>query len=170
MSIGQRRNVPAMAFSQKVLRSPGVLEVALRQLKRYHIASVGQEIEQAVLEAAYAFVAGLLPAPDDETPPAGFTVLHRNSQGAFIDAYSWVWANVLECRVAAAGVPELGCRGDDPTHFEPLGRPWIGCVWELAPIGHERSAWVRHILEPDTPDLPGYLTDTFPEGMAGGSE
>ncbi len=160
--------VSAMGFAEKVLRSPGVLEVAGRQLKRYHVASVGQEIEQEVQEAAYAFVAKLLPAPDEETPPAGFTVLHRNSQGAFLDAYSWVWGNVVECRVAAAGVPDLGCDDDDPTHFKSLARQWIGCVWELAPFGHERSAWVRHILEPESADLVGYLADTFSEGMTGG--
>ncbi|MGH8988091.1 MAG: hypothetical protein ACRDXC_05775 [Acidimicrobiales bacterium] len=158
-----------MGFVEKFLGAPGVLEVGGRQLKRYHVASVGQEVEPEVQEAAYAFVAELLPAPDEETPPAGFTVLHRNSQGAFIDAYSWVWGNVIECRVAAAGVPGLGCDDKDPTHFMPLARPWIGCVWELAPIGHERSAWVRHILEPDTPDLVGDLADTYREGMTGGS-
>ena len=48
-------------------------------------------------------------------------------------------------------------------------RRWIGCIWELAPFGHERSSWVRHILEPDLPDLTGYINDTLPEGRTGGA-
>jgi hypothetical protein len=120
-----------------------------------------------VQEAAYAFLPALLPDLDDETPPAGFAVLHRNRQGAFLNAYSWVWGNVIECQIVVAGIPFLGCPDDDPTHFTPLTRPWIGCVWELAPFGHERTAWVRHVLFPEAPDLAAYLADTFPEGMTG---
>jgi hypothetical protein len=50
-----------------------------------------------------------------------------------------------------------------------LDRRWIGCIWELAPFGHERSSWVRHILQPDLPDLTGYINDTLPEGRTGGA-
>ncbi len=55
----------------------------------------------------------------------------------------------------------------DPTHFAVLDRPWIGCIWELPPFGHERSAWVRHLLDTDRPDLDGYLADMYPDGPAG---
>src|SRR6266542_4063793 len=43
-------------------------------------------------------------------------------------------------------------------------------VWELPPLGHERSAWVRHVLAPAEPDLGGYLADTLPEGKTGGEQ
>jgi hypothetical protein len=46
-------------------------------------------------------------------------------------------------------------------------RPWIGCVWELPPIAHERDAWVRHMLLPDKPDLDAYLADFMPDGLTG---
>ena len=46
-------------------------------------------------------------------------------------------------------------------------RPWIGCVWELPPIAHERDAWVRHMLVPDQPDLSAYLADFMPDGLTG---
>ena len=55
----------------------------------------------------------------------------------------------------------------DLTHFMVLNRPWIGCVWELPPIPHERDAWVRHLLAPDVADLDGYLTDAMPPGRTG---
>jgi hypothetical protein len=161
-------SLSSMGFKEKFVSTPGVIEIAGRHVKRYHVYTEGEPIEPTVEDAAYAFLPALLPDPDDETPPAAFTILHRNRQGAFLDAYSWVWTNVIECRVAAAGIAFLGCDDEDPTHFKPLSRPWIGCVWELAPFGHERSAWVRHILEPDRPDLAAYLADSFAEGMAGG--
>jgi hypothetical protein len=54
--------------------------------------------------------------------------------------------------------------GTPPAGFIVLDRPWIGCVWELPPIHHERNAWVRHILRPDLPNLAGYLADSMPPG------
>lgn len=131
-----------MGFREKFLRAPGVVEVAGRQIKRYHVNGSDYDIEQVIQRAAYAFLPRLLPSVDQETPPAGFVVLHRNRL--------------------------LGCDDEDPANFRQLSRPWIGCVWELAPFGHERSAWVRHVLEPDPPDLDGYLTDSYPEGLVGG--
>ncbi|HWE56704.1 MAG TPA: hypothetical protein VG435_14420 [Acidimicrobiales bacterium] len=157
-----------MPFSEKQITFMGVARIAGWQVKRYHVHSATDLIEPAVEAAAYRFLPELLPEPDGEAPPAGFTVLHRNRQGAFLDAYSWVWENVIECRTAAAGVEALGCPDDVPTRFRALDRPWIGCVWELAPFGHERSSWVRHVLQPDQPDLDSYLADAYPDGRCGG--
>jgi hypothetical protein len=158
-----------MAFAQKQLHAPGTVEVAGRLVKRYHIAPVGTPIEERVQEAAYDLLPRLLPKPDGEAPPASFVVLHRGSDtGAYLCAYSWVWGNVIECRTAAAGVPFLGCADHDPENFRPLDRPWIGCVWELAPLEHERSAWVRHVLMADVADLDGYLADVMADGLVGG--
>jgi hypothetical protein len=154
-----------MPFTEKYLRAPGLIEAAGRQVKRYHISSDRSEIEPGVQKAAYEFLPRLLPAADDETPPAAFVILHRaGGPAAYLCAYSWVWGNVIECRTAAAGVPFLGCPDQDPENFTELTRPWIGCVWELAPFGHERAAWIRHVLAPDQPDLAGYLADVFPGG------
>ena len=40
-------------------------------------------------------------------------------------------------------------------------------MWELAPLVHERDAWVRHMLAPDQPDLDAYLADYLPDGTTG---
>jgi hypothetical protein len=109
----------------------------------------------------------LLPEPDG-TPPATFVVLHRGGDdGAYLNAYSWVWDNVLHFKGASAGQPVLGCPDRDPSHFITPDLPWIGCVWELPPILHERDAWVRHLLAPEVPDLDAYLADSLPEGTTG---
>ncbi|MEV7968656.1 hypothetical protein AB0O34_22120 [Sphaerisporangium sp. NPDC088356] len=156
-----------MAFTEKYLRLPGVIETAGRQIKRYHVSTFDTEIEEEIQRAAYAFLPRLLPGLD-ETPPAAFTVLHRARDAAYLNAYTWVWDNVLECRMAAAGVPLLGCDDTDPANFKELAKPWIGCVWELPPLEHERAAWVRHMLTPDNPRLSTYLSDIPAEGMVGG--
>jgi hypothetical protein len=103
-----------MTFSERYMRSAGVIEAGGRQVKRYHISTVQGHIPEGVQNAAYAFMPQLLPRPDNETPS------------------------------------------------------WMGCVWELAPLGHERAAWIRHVLEPEIPDLGGYLSDVLPDGSTEG--
>lgn len=156
-----------MPIAEMHLSTPGVIRCNGRRVKRYHLTADGGKIADGIQDAAYEFLPRLLPRPDDETPPAGWAVLFKPpGAAAYLVAYSWTWVNVVECRPAAAGVPELGCQDQNPEHFTLVDRRWIGCVWELAPLGHERSAWIRHVLAPQTPDLPGYLTDTLPEGSA----
>jgi hypothetical protein len=158
-----------MAFHEKFLRTPSVIEMNGRHIKRYHVNNVDSDVDAAIQQAAYSFLPFLLADTDDETPPASFVVLHRGQgNAAYLNAYSWVWGNVIECRTSAAGIPFLGCDDEDSTNFKVLAKPWIGCVWELPPMAHERTAWVRHILAPDEPDLAGYLADRMAEGMVGG--
>jgi hypothetical protein len=119
-----------------------------------------------VQRAAYDRLPELVPAPDG-TPAAAFIVLHQGSDGSFLNVYSWVWDNVLEFHAVAAGVPVIGCPDTDRTNFVAIDKPWIGCVWELAVLEHERGAWVRHLLQPEEPSLAGYLSDSVAEGLAG---
>lgn len=158
-----------MAFQQRFLTTPGVIESGDRLVKRYHVNIDDRPIEPAIVAAAEAFLPRLLPAASDATPRASFSILHRGRDAAYLLAYSWMWDNVLECHTAASGSPFLGCADTDPTHFALLNKPWIGCVWELAPFEHERSAWVHHMFERDKPNLDAYLTDVMPSGPVGGS-
>jgi hypothetical protein len=54
--------------------------------------------------------------------------------------------------------PRSPQRGEDGT-VHRLGR--------LGEGGEQRSAWVRHLLDTDRPDLDGYLADVYPDGPAG---
>ncbi|MFJ3905367.1 hypothetical protein [Streptomyces sp. NPDC090025] len=162
-----------MAFEEKNLIVLDPVTVGGRTLKRYHVTSDPAGIEPEVAQAAYALLPELLPESDG-TPAAGFVVLHRGGDtGAYLNVYSWVWDNVLHFAGAAAGQSALDCPDTDPTHFVPLSgterdRSWIGCVWELAPLVHERNAWVRHMLAPEVPDLSGYLADPLRAGTTAG--
>jgi len=150
---------------------PPPISLAGRQIKRYHVNNDPSEIQPEIEKAAYEMVPALLPDLDPDTLPAAFVVLHRGGDGAaYINTYTWVWGNVISCANAAAGQPVLDCPDTDPTHFVPLTKPWIGCIWELPALGHERSAWVRHVFAPEHPDLDAYLADSLPEGWTGGPE
>ncbi|MEU7678424.1 hypothetical protein AB0C42_26825 [Micromonospora taraxaci] len=158
-----------MAFRDKDLSTPGLITVDGRQLKRYHIDQPEQRIEPEVEKAAYDLLPALLAdVMEDGTPAAGWVVLHRGTDtGAYLLAYTWMFDNAVEVRVAVAGQPALDCPDDDPAHFVALHRPGMGCVWELSVLEHERAAWVRHMLAPESPDLTDYLSDTRAEGPVG---
>jgi hypothetical protein len=165
-----------MAFTEKYLVVRDPVDIGGRHVKRYHVTDDPAGIAPEVERAARAILPELLPEPDG-TPTASFAVLHRGGDtGAYLNLYSWVWDNVLHFAGAAAGQPALDCPDTDPTHFVRLTGPgtaherfWIGCVWELAPLDHERNAWVRHMLAPDVPDLAGYLADSLRSGTTGPS-
>jgi hypothetical protein len=153
-----------MTFKEKLLTSRPPIEVADSWLKRYYVTTETALFTPVIEQAAVDILPKLMPEPDG-TPPAGFIVLHRGQDGAaYLNAYCWVWDNVLHMRGAAAAQPELGCPDDDPAHFIVLDRSWFGCVWELAPVQHERNAWIRHMLAPDEPDLDRYLADSLEPG------
>jgi hypothetical protein len=155
-------------FAERFLSSHGVVELAGRKVKVYHLNVEDRPIEPHVVAAALGAMPKLLAAPDATTPAAAFAIVHRGRGGAaYALAYSWVWDNVIEAHTAAAGVPFLGCPDEDPTHFVPLTNQWIGCVWELGPFEHERSAWVQHMLSGDA-SVTAYLADTCAPGPVGG--
>jgi len=155
-----------MAFAERFMTTPDPVELGGRRVKRYEIHIEDSPIDPAIVDAAYARLPQLLPERTG-TVPASFTVLHRSAMGAYLLAYSWTLTDVLECRAVVAGVRVLGCPDDDPAHFVESAGQWIGCVWELVPLEHERSAWVRHILRPDAPDLDGYVADQHKPGPVG---
>jgi hypothetical protein len=157
-----------MAYEERYLRTLPVIENAGRRLKPYHVNVADREIEASIVESAYAYLPKLLPAAEDETPAAGWVILHRGQASSYLVAYSWVWDNVVECRAAVAASAFLGCPDDDPTNFITLDRPWMGCIWETPPFGHEREAWIRHILAPEIPDVSAYLADRLPSGVIPG--
>jgi hypothetical protein len=157
-----------MPFTERHLSPAATRDAGGRHVKLYHLSVFAEAIEPEIVSAAEAALPRLV-APPDETPPAAFAIIHRSSDGAYLNVYSWVWDNVLECHTAAAGVPFLGCPDTDLTHFVPLDRPWIGCVWELGPFEHERAAWVRHVLEPAEPHLEAYLADSLADTLTGGA-
>ncbi len=155
--------VRGMGFSQRFLASGGVVPVGDWRVKQYLVTVTEQPVERAVVVAAEAYLPKLLPAAaaSDPTPRVAFSVLHKGVDAVWLNLYAWVYGEIVHCRAAGAGL-------DAPTAFTPLTEPLIGCVWELPALVHERSAWVRHGLQPEKPDVDAYLADLLPDGPVGG--
>lgn len=132
------------------------------RVKTYLVTVTEQPVDTAVVAAAEAYLPKLLPAAagSDATPRVAFSVLHKGVDAVWLNLYAWVYGEIVHCRIASAPIGE-------PTAFAPVTEPLIGCVWELPALVHERSAWVRHGLVPEEPDVDGYLADLLPEGPVG---
>jgi hypothetical protein len=160
-----------MSFSPRHLRFVGSREVRGLHVKRYHVSVDGERIAADIVAAADAFLPELLPAADQAHNRAAFSVLHRGEDAVWLLLYTWVWDVIVHCRAASAGGPHwdgFDCT-DVLTEFRELRHPLIGCIWELPVLVHERAAWVRHVVEPERPDLDAYLGDVRPDGWVGGS-
>lgn len=156
----------AMAYPTPHVWHAGTDLVGGRPVKRYHLGREGVPISPVIEDRAGALIPAMF-APDDGTPQVAFTTLFRSGAGSHLNVYSWYWDNVIHARFAGGGVPFLGCPDDNPENLVMLDLPVAGCVYELSVLIHERSAWIRHMLMPDTPDLDAYLADTFSPGPAG---
>lgn len=155
-----------MTYSTPIAWHAGTDIIEGRHVKRYHIARDATPIPPAWEQTAYDLIPGML-APEDGTPPAAFTVLFRSGAGLHLNVYSWYWDNVVYGRFATGGVPFLGSPDEDPGNLAPVDPPVIGCVYELGVLVHERSAWIRHMLMNEQPDMDAYLADVLPTGPAG---
>jgi len=123
-----------MTFAEKYLRAPGVIEAAGRRVKRYHISADGQ-IPQGIADAAYGFLPRLLPAPDGETPPGGWVILHKGAAvPAYLVAYSWTWGNVVECGPRPPEYPNWAA----PTRTRRTSRCSTGRGWAASGTGTVR--------------------------------
>ena len=93
--------------------------MAGRRVKRYHVTADPAGIEPEIEKAAYAILPELLPEPDG-TPPATFVVLHRGGDdGAYLNAYSWVWDNVLHFGGRGGGPAGAGLPGQRSHALRP---------------------------------------------------
>jgi hypothetical protein len=149
-----------MGFSERHLRPGGVVPVGDWHVKQYLVTITKGVMDDAVVTAAASFLPKLLPSSASTSPRVAFSVLHKGMDAIWLNLYAWVYGEILHCRAASATF-------DAPTAFVPLSEPLIGCVWELPALVHERSAWVRHGLQPSSPAVAAYLDDFLPEGPVG---
>jgi hypothetical protein len=151
-----------MGFSERYMRPGGVASVGDWRVKQYLVTVTTTPMAPAVAAAAESYLPKLLPtaAATDATPRVAFSVLHTGVDAIWLNLYAWVYGEILHCRAANAPL-------SDTPEFTPLTEPLIGCVWELPALVHERSAWVRHGLQPESPAVDVYLADVLPEGAAG---
>jgi hypothetical protein len=126
------------------------------RLKLYGITYGGKRPVQALVDAAVVAAEERLPRPavTHDRYGVGFVAAHdgRGANFVFVD---W-WANEDELH----HLTWLSSK-EDPGRLRATGPDdFTACAWDLAVIGHERAAWVRHVLaRPAGPDLDAYLHD-----------
>lgn len=146
----------AEPYAPRSVRCLDVLELDGWRLKLYGITYRGERPAQPLVDAAVAVAQKRLPRPavDSDRYGVGFVGAHdgRGANFVFVD---W-WANEDELHHHAW----LSSK-NEPGELRPVGPDdFTACAWDLAVIGHERSAWIRHILARAAgPDLDAYLAD-----------
>jgi hypothetical protein len=157
-----------MSFTERHSQPLPAIEADGWTIKPYHVTVGHQPIAPEVTGAAEAYLPKLLPSSlnhpalvqeQADSPRYAFAVLHQGVDAVWLMVYTWVYQAILHVRGASSPL------GD--ADFGEIGEPLIGCVWELPALVHERSAWVRHVLTPETPDLAAYLADVLPAGPVG---
>nr|WP_042197824.1 hypothetical protein [Kibdelosporangium sp. MJ126-NF4]CEL22761.1 hypothetical protein [Kibdelosporangium sp. MJ126-NF4] len=158
-----------MSFTERYSRPLPATVVDGWTIKPYQVTIGREPIAAPVVAAADEFLPKLLPASlahpalaheQEASPRYAFAVLHEGADALWLNLYTWVYQAILHTRLASSSL--------DTIAFGEVTEPLIGCVWELPALVHERSAWVRHVLTPDHPDLDGYLADVLPAGLVGG--
>lgn len=123
-------------------------------LKAYGITYGNRPLSQNLVDAAYLVTRDRLSASAHETMHygVGFVGIHQGKTGNFVFVDWWADENELHHHVYVS-------TSTQPAALEyktPFGL--AACVWDLFLIGHERDAWVKHVLmQSKMPDLQGYL-------------
>jgi len=135
----------------------GLWHVRGWRIKRYSIAYQRARARRELVTAAEAAAASILPDPAVTRTRygVGFLGVHDGRTGNFVFVDWWAQENELHHHV-------LFSPADTPAELRrQSGLDPIACVWDLAVVGHERAAWVRHVLAAPSPDVDAYLADTI---------
>jgi len=149
------------AFEPRPVRAGAPIEHSGWRLKPYTITLPGETLDEGTYERGMRVALGALPAPAAAVrrPGVGFVIRHQglDPRGGRVHylVLCW-WDNANELFV------ETFIHGAD------TGREWVNgqgrgsvCVWDLEVIGHEREAYVRHVLGAGGSDVDAYLADTM---------
>jgi hypothetical protein len=147
-------------YYEKLVRPGEDLSLPSAYLKWYDIYPPGEKITQEQVEESRAFLeaeaaSGRLKLNDE----LGFVLLHRAGSALLLIVTTWRNTNEMweSAYAKEAGQPQ----SYRPQVFDSNHRATY-CVWELAPVWHERHAWVRFLSSPrDEEAKLVYLNDRF---------
>jgi hypothetical protein len=145
-------------YYQKLVTPREDLNLAQAYLKWYDIYPPDAAITPAQREESRAFVAAEAQRLQ-LAQELGFVLLHR--AGAFLLLMVMTWRNTNEIWESVY-VKDLDQRtGYRVQEFEGSHRGTF-CVWELAPVWHERHAWVRFLASQRGEEAKlAYINDRF---------
>ena len=143
-------------YAPRSVRCLDVLTFDGWRLKLYGIKYRGERPVDALVEAAVAAAQERVPRPavTDDRYGVGFVGAHNGRSGNWVFLDWWEGEDELHHHAWGSSHEAPGSlRAAGPDEF-------TACAWDLAVIGHERNAWVRHVLtRTDGPDLDAYLSD-----------
>ncbi|WP_241132298.1 hypothetical protein [Achromobacter insuavis] len=153
---------PPEPYLPRRIEPLGAWRLAGHAIKAYGIhhapAHPAPLLTEAVAAAARAAVGAALadPAQDARNHGLGFCMVHVGEEAVWLLVDWWITGGIVCQRMLSAPL-------DRPDTFTPVTTPALACVWELAVTGHERNAWIRHMLTA-RPDAAAYLDDVLPAG------
>lgn len=144
------------AYQKRSVRYQGLLEWEGWRMKTYVIQYSKEEKSDRLLAAAQNLFQEHTPSITEEVYGLGFIIVHIGKNSNFVLLDWWCNENELSQLVFTSDKK-------NPESLKPISQSQvIACVWDLAVIGHERQAWVHHILQkPNNPDIQGYLKNTI---------
>lgn len=146
----------ASAYAPRTVRPLELWEASGLLLKAYTIHIPGADVDEALLERAHDLAVNRTRA--DLAVGAlglGAVVVHRGGDGDYVVVFNWTEGFMSRTAIFA------GPRGD-PAGLRPGPEGLSPCLWELAVLAHERSAFHR-LLQATDPEA-GVLVwrdDTF---------
>lgn len=147
-------------FSKEIRPGP-LLVLPDAVLKWYDVAPAGVDVD-ALAITARAFLATESAARHLVLEDSlGFVELHHCSTIAFLIVSTWKRNNELWTTTYWIGLGQEVPIMRRVTESVAGHRPSL-CIWELVPVWHERSAWIRYIRSArDDAAKRAYLADTF---------
>jgi hypothetical protein len=146
----------AEPYATRPVRCLDLLSFDGWRLKLYGITYRGERPVQALVEAAVDAARERLPRPavTDDRYGVGFVAAHDGRGANFVFVDWWENEDELHHHTWLSSKEEPGgLRATSADEF-------TACAWDLGVIGHERAAWVRHVLaRAEGPDLDAYLGD-----------
>ena len=142
-------------YSPRPIHPLAPLAEAGWRLKVYSI-TYNRSAPRPELEAAARQLAlDVLPQPatGDGRYGVGFLGIHDGRGGCFVFVDWWADENELHHHVWISPSHDPAALTDH-TATGPAA-----CVWDLAVVWHERTAWVSHVLAAETPNVQEYLVD-----------
>jgi hypothetical protein len=150
MTVGERH----VTYTPRAVSALGWEEVQGWRIKRYGVSALREVPPVRVQQVGREAVRRTLPAAYGDALSFGYSVVHEDEDGCYAVVGWWSRNRViLHTRTWLAEWHDLAALSEAPAHA-------TACIWELVPMAHERSAWVRNVVRPAQPCLDAYLADT----------
>ncbi len=145
-------------FCGRVIRFTGVVMLRGTRFKRYDITARGVPVDEASYGRGAVAAEELLPreAVGPERPGVGVMIRHTGAGMEYLVVCWWDNQNELITRVLVRG------EGAGGGEWRDGAGSYSFCVWDMEVMWHERNAYVRHVMSPESaPDIEAYLRDPF---------